>query len=50
MGTYSNNYKSTYKLLRGLRGLTSTAIIGVIGTLNLQVLHRRLGTGRSGKH
>ena len=59
MGTYSPNYKSTYNLLRGLRGLISavkigvinpkstynllrglrgsTAIIGVISILNLQV-------------
>ena len=37
MGTYNPSYKSTYNLLRGLRGLISTVINGVRGTLNLQV-------------
>ena len=37
MGTFNHNYKSNYNLLRGLRGRISTAIIGVISTLNLQV-------------
>ena len=35
MGTYNHNYKSTYNLLRGLRGLISTVTIGVLSTLNL---------------
>ena len=35
MGTSNPNHKSTYNLLRGLRGLIS--IIGVLSTLNLQV-------------
>ena len=30
----SKPYKSTYHLLRGLRGLISTVIVGVISTLN----------------
>ena len=38
MGTYSHSDKSTYNLVRGLRGLLSTAIIRVISTLNLQVV------------
>ena len=37
MGTYNHSYKSTYNLLRGLRGLISTVITRVISTLNLQV-------------
>ena len=40
MGTYTPNCKSTYNLLRGLRGLRGlirAVIIGVIRTLNLQV-------------
>ena len=37
MGTYNPHDKSTYNLLRGLRGLMGTGIIGVISTLNLQV-------------
>ena len=37
MGTYSTCCKSTYNLLRGLRGPISTVIIGVISTLSLQV-------------
>ena len=37
MGTYNPDYKSTSSLLRGLRGLISTVIIGVRSTLNLQV-------------
>ena len=31
MGTYNHNHKYTYNLLRGLRGLISAVIIGVIG-------------------
>ena len=38
MGTYNHNSKSTYSLLRGLRGLISTCITGGISTLNLQAL------------
>ena len=34
MGTYNHSYKSTYKLLRGLRGLISTVKNRVISTLN----------------
>ena len=30
MGTYNHTYKSTYNLLRGLRGLISTVVIRVI--------------------
>ena len=30
MGTYNPNYKSTYNLLRGLRGLVSAVITGVV--------------------
>ena len=38
MGTYSPIYKSTYDLLRGLRGLRGLiSLSGVISTLNLQV-------------
>ena len=37
MGTYNTSCKSTYNLLRGLRGLISTVILGVTSTLNLQV-------------
>ena len=37
MGTYNHSYKSTYNLLRGLRGLISTVISRVISTMNLQV-------------
>ena len=37
MGTYNHSYKSTYNLLRGLRGLISTAISRVVSTMNLQV-------------
>ena len=37
MGTYNHNYQSTYNLLRGLRGLISAVIMGLISTLNLQV-------------
>ena len=37
MGTYNHSYKSTYNLLRELRGLISTVSIRVISTLNLQV-------------
>ena len=36
MGTYNPNDKFTSTLLRGLRGLNSTDIIGVLTTLNLQ--------------
>ena len=36
MGISNPNYKSTYNLLRGLRGLISAAITGFISTLNLQ--------------
>ena len=32
MGTYNHSYTSTDNLLRGLRGLTSTVIIGARGT------------------
>ena len=32
MGTYNHKSTSTYSLLRGLRGLRSTVIIGVIST------------------
>ena len=38
MGTYNSNNKCTYNLLRGLRGLMTTCTLGVISTLNLQVL------------
>ena len=37
MGTCNRRYKSTYNLLRGLRGLISAVVIRVIGSLNLQV-------------
>ena len=37
MGTYNHSYKSTYNLLRGLKGLISRVIIKVISTMNLQV-------------
>ena len=37
MGTASHSYKSTYDLLRGLRGLISTVIIRVISAMNPQV-------------
>ena len=33
MGTYNHNYKSTCNLLRGLRGLISAVIVGVISAL-----------------
>ena len=36
MGTYNPINKSTYSLLRGLRGLINAGRIGVISTLNLQ--------------
>ena len=45
MGTSKPNYKSTYNLLRGLRGLIrSTVLLGVPSTLNLQVGHRHAET------
>ena len=34
MGTYNHSYKSTYNLLRGLRGLIRTVIVRVI-SMNL---------------
>ena len=48
MGTSSQNYESAYNLLRGLRGLTSALILGVISTLNLQVGFRAQGSGFTG--
>ena len=48
MGTYNPTYnKSTQNLLRGLRGLISTVIIGVVSTLNLQVDPREDPRSRS---
>ena len=41
MGTYTD-YKSTYNLLKGLKGLISAVLIGVISTLNLPVLGTRM--------
>ena len=32
MGTYDHNYRSTYKILRGVWGLLSTDIKGVTST------------------
>ena len=45
MGTYNARYKSTYHLLRGLRGLISTVMIGVTSTLNLQASPRLWACG-----
>ena len=36
MGTYNPNHQSTSNLLRGLRGLINTDMIGDVRTLNLQ--------------
>ena len=37
MGTYNPGYKSTYNLLRGLRGHLSTVIAKIMSTLKLLV-------------
>ena len=42
MGTYNHRYKSTYNLLRGLRGRISAVISRVISSMNLQVGHARV--------